>query len=327
MIKDDVLVFDCVAHPFNFDPSNAYGSAGELFSNHLYAFHNVLTPESEPKLGAEEFLKEWNPEEISRMVFDESDTDMLVAMPLPLTDLFRDGLSSWERCVELRDQNPERTVFWGTVNPLEGKKALDLMKVQVEEYGAKGLTLMSNNAGTNDFGITFLLQNGQVKKMISTYVGENKVFERMFLAREIEVELVPQGTFAEKLRAGGAGIPAFFTPTGYGTPVAEGKEVRWFDGRPFLLEPSLTADFALIKAWKADKSGNLIFRRTARNFNPAAAMAGRITVAEVEEIVETGTFDPDAVHLPGIYVHRLVLNATPEKRIEKRTTKQNPKGA
>jgi len=137
MIKDDVLVFDCVAHPFNFDASNAFGKPGELFVNHLYAFHQVLTPESEPKLPAEEFLKEWSTEEISRMVFDESDTDMLVAMPLPLTDLFKDGLSSWERCVELRDERPDRTVFWGTVNPLEGKKALDLMEVQVKEYGAK----------------------------------------------------------------------------------------------------------------------------------------------------------------------------------------------
>lgn len=137
MIKDDVLVFDCVAHPFNFDPSNAIGQAGELFNNHLYAFHQALTPESEPKLAADEFLKKWSTEEINRMVFDESDTDMLVAMPLPLTDLFYDGLSSWERCVELRDENPDRTVFWGTVNPLEGKRALDLMEVQVKEYGAR----------------------------------------------------------------------------------------------------------------------------------------------------------------------------------------------
>ena len=186
-------------------------------------------------------------------------------------------------------------------------------------HGAKGLTLMSNNAGTNDFGITFLLQNGQVKKMISTYVGENKVFERMFLAREIEVELVPQGTFAEKLRAGGAGIPAFFTPTGYGTPVAEGKEVRWFDGRPFLLEPSLTADFALIKAWKADTLGNLVYRRTTRNFAPMMAMAARCTIAEVEEIVPAGSLDPDAVVTPGIFVQRVVRGPAYEKRIEKRT--------
>jgi hypothetical protein len=137
MIKDDVLVFDCVAHPFNFDPSNAIGQAGELFNNHLYAFHQVLTPEDEPKLSAEEFLKEWSTEEISRMVFEESDTDMLVAMPLPLTDLFHDGLSPWQRCVELAQENPDRTVFWGTVNPLEGRKALEAMEVQVKEYGAK----------------------------------------------------------------------------------------------------------------------------------------------------------------------------------------------
>jgi hypothetical protein len=137
MIKDDVLVFDCVAHPFNFDPSNAIGQAGELFNNHLYAFHQVLTPEDEPKLSAEEFLKEWSTQEISRMVFEESDTDMLVAMPLPLTDLFHDGLSPWQRCVELAQENPDRTVFWGTVNPLEGRKALEAMEVQVKEYGAK----------------------------------------------------------------------------------------------------------------------------------------------------------------------------------------------
>ncbi|MFT3955442.1 MAG: CoA transferase subunit A [Piscinibacter sp.] len=192
---------------------------------------------------------------------------------------------------------------------------------------AKNLTVISNNAGVDGFGLGQLLETRQIKKMISSYVGENKEFERQYLAGELELEFTPQGTLAEKLRAGGAGIPAFFTRTGVGTMVAEGKELREFDGHTYVMERSLLPDVSLAKAWKADKSGNLIFRRTARNFNPAAIMAGRISVVEVEEIVETGTFDPDAVHLPGIYVHRLVLNATPEKRIEKRTTKQNPKGA
>ncbi|WP_374364147.1 CoA transferase subunit A [Piscinibacter sp.] len=192
---------------------------------------------------------------------------------------------------------------------------------------AKGLTVISNNAGVDGFGLGQLLETRQIKKMISSYVGENKEFERQYLAGELELEFTPQGTLAEKLRAGGAGIPAFFTRTGVGTLVAEGKELREFDGHTYVMERSLVPHVSLAKAWKADKSGNLIFRRTARNFNPAAIMAGRISVVEVEEIVETGTFDPDAVHLPGIYVHRLVLNAKPEKRIEKRTTKQNPKGA
>jgi 3-oxoacid CoA-transferase subunit A len=185
--------------------------------------------------------------------------------------------------------------------------------------GAQNLTAISNNAGVDGFGLGKLLNTRQIKKMISSYVGENKEFERQYLAGELELEFTPQGTLAEKLRAGGAGIPAFFTKTGVGTIVAEGKELRDFDGETYVMERALQPDVALVKAWKADKSGNLIFRRTARNFNPAAAMAGKITVAEVEEIVETGTFDPDAVHLPGIYVHRIVLNATPEKRIEKRT--------
>ena len=185
--------------------------------------------------------------------------------------------------------------------------------------GAKGLTVISNNAGVDGFGLGKLLETRQIKKMISSYVGENKEFERQYLAGELELEFTPQGTLAERLRAGGAGIPAFFTRTGVGTLVAEGKETREFDGHVYVMERALLPDVALVKAWKADKSGNLVFRRTARNFNPAAAMAGRTTVAEVEEIVETGTFDPDAVHLPGIYVHRIVLNATPEKRIEKRT--------
>jgi 3-oxoacid CoA-transferase subunit A len=185
--------------------------------------------------------------------------------------------------------------------------------------GAKGLTVISNNAGVDGFGLGKLLETRQIKKMISSYVGENKEFERQYLAGELELEFTPQGTLAERLRAGGAGIPAFFTRTGVGTLVAEGKETREFDGHVYVMERALLPEVALVKAWKADQSGNLVFRRTARNFNPAAAMAGRTTVVEVEEIVETGSFDPDAVHLPGIYVHRIVLNATPEKRIEKRT--------
>jgi 3-oxoacid CoA-transferase subunit A len=189
----------------------------------------------------------------------------------------------------------------------------------LRDSGVKGLTVISNNAGVDGFGLGKLLETRQIKKMISSYVGENKEFERQYLAGELELEFTPQGTLAERLRAGGAGIPAFFTPTGVGTLVAEGKEQREFDGHQYVMERGLVPDVALGKAWKADKSGNLIFRRTARNFNPAAIMAGKISVVEVEEIVETGTFDPDAVHLPGIYVHRIVLNATPEKRIEKRT--------
>jgi 3-oxoacid CoA-transferase subunit A len=183
----------------------------------------------------------------------------------------------------------------------------------------KDLTVISNNAGVDGFGLGQLLETRQIKRMISSYVGENKEFERQYLAGELELEFTPQGTLAEKLRAGGAGIPAFFTRTGVGTLVAEGKETREFDGHVYVMERSLQPELALVKAWKADKSGNLIFRRTARNFNPACAMAGKTTVVEVEEICETGSFDPDAVHLPGIYVHRIVLNAHPEKRIEKRT--------
>jgi 3-oxoacid CoA-transferase subunit A len=185
--------------------------------------------------------------------------------------------------------------------------------------GAKGLTVISNNAGVDGFGLGKLLETRQIRKMISSYVGENKEFERQFLAGELELEFTPQGTLAEKLRAGGAGIPAFYTRTGVGTLVADGKELRDFDGHTYVMERALLPEVSLGKAWKADKSGNLIFRRTARNFNPAVIMAGRISVVEVEEIVETGSFDPDSVHLPGIYVNRLVLNATPEKRIEKRT--------
>ncbi|MER1941362.1 MULTISPECIES: CoA transferase subunit A [unclassified Castellaniella] len=192
----------------------------------------------------------------------------------------------------------------------------------LRDSGVQGLTCVSNNAGVDDFGLGQLLTTRQIKKMIASYVGENKEFARQFMAKELELEFTPQGTLAEKLRAGGAGIPAFFTPTGVGTVVADGKETREFNGRTYLMETSLTPDISLVKAWKADRSGNLVFRRTARNFNPNVAMAGKITVAEVEEVVPTGTFDPDEVHLPGIYVHRIVLNAHPEKRIEQRTIRQ-----
>ena len=185
--------------------------------------------------------------------------------------------------------------------------------------GVKDLTVISNNAGVDGFGLGRLLETRQIKKMISSYVGENKEFERQYLAGELELEFTPQGTLAEKLRAGGAGIPAFFTKTGVGTMVAEGKELREFDGETYVMERALVPDVALVKAWRADKSGNLQFRLTARNFNPAAAMAGKICVVEVEQIVEMGDMDPDQIHLPGVYVHRLVLNAHPEKRIEKRT--------
>jgi 3-oxoacid CoA-transferase subunit A len=196
----------------------------------------------------------------------------------------------------------------------------------LRDSGRKNLTVISNNAGVDGFGLGKLLETRQISKMISSYVGENKEFERQYLAGELQLEFTPQGTLAEKLRAGGAGIPAFFTKTGVGTLVAEGKELRTFDGQTYVMERALVPDVSLGKAWKADRSGNLVFRRTARNFNPAVIMAGKLSVVEVEEIVETGSLDPDAIHLPGIYVHRLVLNATPEKRIEKRTTKQNPKG-
>lgn len=191
----------------------------------------------------------------------------------------------------------------------------------LKNTGVKGLTCISNNAGVDDFGLGKLLQTRQIKKMISSYVGENKEFERQYLNGELEVELTPQGTLAEKLRSGGAGIPAFFTQTGVGTLIAEGKEVREFDGKAYILESSLTADIALVKAYKADKAGNLVFRKTARNFNPECAMAGKITVAEVEQIVELGEIDPDDIHLPGIYVSRIVVNHSPEKRIEQMTLK------
>jgi 3-oxoacid CoA-transferase subunit A len=191
----------------------------------------------------------------------------------------------------------------------------------VKASGVKDLTVISNNAGVDDFGLGKLLQTRQIKKMISSYVGENKEFERQYLANELELEFTPQGTLAEKLRAGGAGIPAFFTKTGVGTIVAEGKELREFDGETYVMERSLVPDVSLVKADVADTSGNLRFNLTARNFNPAAAMAGKVCIVEVEKIVELGEIAPDDIHLPGIYVHRIVLNATPEKRIEKRTTR------
>lgn len=187
--------------------------------------------------------------------------------------------------------------------------------------GTRDLTVVSNNCGIDDFGLGILLSNRQIRKMISSYVGENKDFEQQFLNGELEVELVPQGTLAERLRAGGAGIPAFYTPTGVGTVIADGKETRNFGGRPYLLEEAIIGDFALVKAWKGDEIGNLVYRRTARNFNPLAAAAARVTIAEVEEIVGAGELDPDTIHTPGIYVQRLLLGMAYEKRIERRTTR------
>ena len=192
----------------------------------------------------------------------------------------------------------------------------------LRDSGVSGLTVISNNAGVDGFGLGQLLTTRQIRKMISSYVGENKEFERQYLGGELELEFNPQGTLAERLRAGGAGIPAFFTATGYGTIVADGKETREIDGRHYVLETALKADVSLVKAWKADTSGNLVFRKTARNFNPAAAMAGKVCVVEVEELVAVGEIDPDHVHLPGIYVDRIVVNAIPEKRIEQRTIRQ-----
>ncbi|HVK60035.1 MAG TPA: CoA transferase subunit A [Bdellovibrionales bacterium] len=192
----------------------------------------------------------------------------------------------------------------------------------LRDSGAKGLTCVSNNAGVDDFGLGLLLQTRQIKKMMSSYVGENATFERQFLSGELELEFCPQGTLAERLRAGGAGIPAFFTPTGVGTVVAEGKEVRNFEGRPYVMERGIVGDFALVKAWKADPFGNLVFRKTSRNFNPMVATAGKITVAEVEEIVELGEIDPDQVHTPGIYVQRIFKSPSLEKRIEQRTVRK-----
>ena len=190
---------------------------------------------------------------------------------------------------------------------------------QLVKMGVKNLTCISNNAGVDDFGLGLLLQAKQVKKMISSYVGENDEFERQMLSGELEVELIPQGSLAERCRAGGAGIPAFFTPAGYGTEVAEGKEVRIFNGKPHILETALTADFAIVKAWKGDTEGNLIFKATARNFNPMMAMAGKITIVEVEELVQPGELDPDMIHTPGIYVNRIFKGENYEKRIEQVT--------
>jgi 3-oxoacid CoA-transferase subunit A len=192
--------------------------------------------------------------------------------------------------------------------------------------GTTGLTVISNNAGVDDFGIGILLRARQIRKMISTYVGENKEFERQFLTGELEVELVPQGTFAERIRAGGAGIAGFFTPTGYGTLVAEGKETRTIDGRHYVLEKPLVADFAFVKAWKGDRAGNLVYRRTARNFNPVMATAARVTIAEVEHLVEPGEIDPDHVVTPGIFVRHVLQGERYEKRIEKRTVRAGRAG-
>jgi 3-oxoacid CoA-transferase subunit A len=194
--------------------------------------------------------------------------------------------------------------------------------VALRDTGVRNLTIASNNAGVDGWGLGLLLESRQVKKMISSYVGENVEFERQFLSGELEVEFCPQGTLAERMRAGGAGIPGFYTRTGIGTVVAEGKEHKEFDGITYILERGIRADLALVKAWKADTHGNLIYRRTARNFNPDAATSGKITVAEAEIIVEAGELDPDEIHTPGIFVHRVVQNATPEKRIEKRTVRQ-----
>ena len=188
--------------------------------------------------------------------------------------------------------------------------------------GVKNLTTVSNNAGVDEYGLGKLLYNGQIKKHIGSYVGENKMFEQMVLTGKVELELNPQGTLAERIRAGGAGIPAFYTPTGAGTIVAEGKEVREFDGRPHVMERALKADFALIKAWKADRWGNLVFRKTARNFNPVMATAAHVTIAEVEEIVEPGGLDPDSVHVPSVYVKRIVLSTVKDKKIERRTVRK-----
>jgi 3-oxoacid CoA-transferase subunit A len=192
----------------------------------------------------------------------------------------------------------------------------------LNEAGPTDLTFVSNNAGVDGFGLGILLESRQVKKMISSYVGENKEFERQYLSGELQVELTPQGTLAERVRAGGAGIPAFYTATGYGTLVAEGKDIRWFDGKPYVMERGLTADFAIVKAWKGDRHGNLMFRKTARNFNAVMATAGRITIAEVEELVEPGELDADCIHTPGIFVQRVVLGANFEKRIERRTVRE-----
>lgn len=193
----------------------------------------------------------------------------------------------------------------------------------LRDMGVKNLTCVSNNAGVDDFGLGQLLQNRQIKKMISSYVGENALFEKLYMSGELELEFCPQGTLAERMRAGGAGIAGFYTPTGVGTLVAEGKEIKSFDGRDYVLERGIVGDFAFVKAWKGDKFGNLIFKKTARNFNPMAATAGKITVAEVEELVETGELDPDQIHTPGIYVKRIFKGSDHQKRIEQRTVRKD----
>jgi len=193
--------------------------------------------------------------------------------------------------------------------------------VAMRDSGVKGITVISNNCGVDDFGMGLLLQTRQIRKMVSSYVGENAEFERQFLSGELELEFNPQGTLAERIRAGGAGIPAFFTKTGYGTLVAEGKETREFDGEMYVMESGLKADLSIVKAWKGDRSGNLIYRRTARNFNPMMATAGKVCIAEVEELVETGDLDPDQIHTPSIYVDRIIQGTNYEKRIERRTTR------
>ncbi|MGM0875861.1 MAG: CoA transferase subunit A [Bacillota bacterium] len=192
----------------------------------------------------------------------------------------------------------------------------------LRDQGTKDLTVVSNNCGVDDWGLGLLLANKQIKKMVSSYVGENKIFEQQYLSGELEVELTPQGTLAERIRAGGAGIPGFYTATGIGTPIADGKEIKEFDGKPYLLERGIVGDFALVKAWKADTLGNLVYRKTSRNFNPLAAMAGKITIAEVEEIVEAGELDPDEIHTPGIFVQRLLVGTNYQKRIERLTVVQ-----
>jgi 3-oxoacid CoA-transferase subunit A len=198
----------------------------------------------------------------------------------------------------------------------------ELSIAALRERGSRDLVVVSNNCGVDDFGLGVLLANRQIAKMIASYVGENRIFEQQFLSDELEVELVPQGTLAERMRAAGAGIPAFYTPTGVGTPIAEGKEVREFDGRSYLLEHALGGEFALVKAWRGDPLGNLVYRDTARNFNPLAAMAGRVTIAEVEELVDVGDLDPNHVHTPGIFVQRILEGTGFEKRIERRTVRE-----
>ena len=192
----------------------------------------------------------------------------------------------------------------------------------IRDKGIRNLTVISNNCGVDEWGLGILLQNKQIRKMVSSYVGENKEFERQYLAGELEVELVPQGTLAERIRAGGAGIPAFYTPAGVGTPIADGRETRLFGDKEYLLETGLKADYSIIKAWKGDRFGNLVYRKTARNFNPMMAAAGRITIAEVEELVETGELDPDQIHTPSVYVQRIIACSGHEKRIERRTVRK-----